>query len=289
MKYDLQGSIEVPGGSVWYGIVGAEKKGVPLLVLHGGPGAPHDYLLPLAALSDERPVVFYDQLGCGSSDKPSDTSLWTVSRFSHELSSVRTALGLTNVHILGQSWGTMLAVDYVLRNPKGVESLVLSAPCLSASRFIKDTRAYLDALPVKDKNAVLECEANGDFTSGAYQDAMMVFYKRHLCRMESWPEPLLRTIDRLGHEVYRYMWGPSEFTLTGVLKDFERAESLGKIDIPTLFTCGRYDEATPEATAYYSGKLPGSRFIVIEDASHEHHLEKPEEYLLAVRKFLNER
>lgn len=279
----------MPGGSVWYGIVGADKKGVPLLTLHGGPGAPHDYLEPLAGLADERPVIFYDQLGCGSSDRPSDTSLWTVSRFSHELSLVRGALGLANVHIMGQSWGTMLAVDYVLRNPKGVKSLVLSAPCLSASRFIKDTRVYLDALPENDKSAILECEASGDFASTRYQDAMMSFYKRHLCRMDPWPEPLLRTIDRLGHEVYGYMWGPSEFTVTGVLKDFERAESLGKIDIPALFTCGRYDEVTPSAAAYYSGKLAGSKCVVIEDASHEHHLEKPEEYLPAVRKFLNER
>lgn len=106
-----EGYIQVPGGKVWYRIVGADRSGIPLLTIHGGPGAPHDYLEPLESLADERPVIFYDQLGCGFSDKPDDTTLWTVQRFTDELQAVRTALNLDRVNLLGTSWGTMLSVE----------------------------------------------------------------------------------------------------------------------------------------------------------------------------------
>jgi len=115
--------------------VGADGKKIPLLLLHGGPGASHDYLEPLEPLSDERPVIFYDQLGCSNSDRPDDQSLWTIERFVEELEQVRETLQLREVHILGQSWGTMLGVEYMLmKKPHGVTSLILSGPCLSAAR-----------------------------------------------------------------------------------------------------------------------------------------------------------
>src|SRR6266850_4943415 len=114
-----EGFIDVPGGRVWYRVVGKGHR-TPLLLLHGGPGAPSYYLKPLAALGDERPVVFYDQLGCGRSDRPDDSTLWTIQRFIDELATVRKALNLKEVHILGTSWGTMLATDYMLMKPEGV-------------------------------------------------------------------------------------------------------------------------------------------------------------------------
>jgi proline-specific peptidase len=282
-----EGYIAVTGGRVWYRIVGADKDGVPLLILHGGPGAPHDYLEPLAALGDERPMIFYDQLGCGNSDKPDDTSRWTLARYVEELGQVLEALGLREVHILGHSWGSMLAVEYLLTvQPSGVVSLVLSGPCLSASRWGADQRAYLAELPEVDQQAIQEAEARGSFDSPAYQDAMMRYYRLHVCRLKSWPECLTRAFEKLAQNVYGYMWGPSEFTITGTLDDYERADRLREITVPTLFTCGRYDEATPATTAYYQQKLPGSELVVFEDASHEHHLEKTEAYLDVVRDFL---
>jgi proline iminopeptidase len=139
----IEGYIPVTGGNIWYKIVGINRKNIPLLVLHGGPGAPHDYLEPFEILSDERPVIFYDQLGCGNSDKPRDASLWNVERFVNELEQVRTYLGLDKMHLHGQSWGSMLAVEFMLtKKPKGVVSLILSGPCLSLSRFAADQRAY---------------------------------------------------------------------------------------------------------------------------------------------------
>ncbi len=283
-----EGYIRVTGGKTWYKIVGANKKGIPLLVLHGGPGASHDYLAPLEALTDGRPVVFYDQLGCGSSDKPDDASLWTIERFVEELQQIREALGLKEVHIFGQSWGAALAVDYMLaKQPKGVVSLVLSGPLLSTSRWIEDQKNYLSEFPKDIQEIIQKSEDSADFSSPQYQDAMMTYYKLHLCRLEPWPDCLNRTFEKLNYSVYEYMWGPSEFSVTGTLKHYERVDRLKEITIPVLFTCGRYDEATPATTRYYQSNLPGSGISILEDASHAHHLEKPEEFLQTVRDFLH--
>ncbi len=282
-----EGYVSVTGGNVWYKIVGANRKKIPLLLLHGGPGASHDYLEPLEALSDERPVIFYDQLGGGNSDRPDDLSLWTIERFIEELEQVREALQLHEVHILGQSWGTMLGVDYMLtKAPHGVVSLILSGPCLSAARWEADQKAYLLGFPEAIQRVVQKSEASGDFSSSEYQEAMMQYYKRHVCRLDPWPECLTITFEKLRHAVYEYMWGPSEFTITGVLKNYDRTARLKEIPIPTLFTCGQYDEATPDTTTYYHTMLPGSEIAVLEDASHEHHIERPEYYMRVVRSFL---
>ncbi len=284
----IEGYIPVTGGNIWYKIVGADRKNIPLLVLHGGPGAPHDYLEPFEALSDERPVIFYDQLGCGNSDKPSDTSLWTIERFVNELEQVRTYLNLDKMHLHGQSWGSMLAVDFVLtKSSKEVVSLILSGPCISLSRFAADQRAYLLELPDTLQRIINESEASGYFGSKEYQDAMMAYYKIHVCRLDPWPDCLNRTLQKLGHEVYEYMLGPSEFTITGTLKGYERVDRLKEITVPTLFTCGQYDEATPSTTSYYHSMLPGSEIVIFEGASHEHHLEKTDECLKVVRNFID--
>lgn len=283
----IEGYIPVTGGNVWYKIVAANRKKIPILVLHGGPGAPHDYLEPLEALSEERPVIFYDQLGCGNSDKPSDLSLWTIERFVDELEQVRTYLSLDKMHLLGQSWGTMLAVDFMLtKKPKNIVSLILSGPCLSLSRFVSDQKAYLLELPDDLQRIVNEGEASGCFGSQEYQDVMMTYYKIHMCRLDPSPHCMNISPEKFGSEVYEHMWGSSEFTITGNLKGYERVDLLKKISVPTLFTCGRYDESTPSTTAYYQSMLPGSEIVVFEDASHQHHLEKPEEYIEVVRNFI---
>jgi proline iminopeptidase len=282
-----EGFIQVPGGKVWYRIVGVGKKGIPLLVLHGGPGAPHYYLKTIEALADERPVIFYDQLGCGNSDKSLDTTLWTVARFVEELEQVRQSLELGTIHILGQSWGTMLAVEYLLRKEsKGVLSLILSAPYLTTARWIADQQYWIAQLPPNIQDTIRKYEASGDYSSQSYQDAMMYFYRKHLCRLDPWPEYLTKTLEQMGTEVYNYMFGPSEFTMTGTLKDADLSEQLSRIKIPVLFTCGEFDEAKPATTAWYQSKLPGSEMYVFRDASHSHHLEKVEEYNQVVRDFL---
>jgi proline-specific peptidase len=282
-----QGFVNVTGGRVWYGVEGATSPGVPLLTIHGGPGATHDYLEPLARLADERPVVFYDQLGSGSSDRPNDPGLWSVDRFVEELALLRAALGLETVHLLGSSWGTMLAVEYLLRTGSaGVKGLVLSAPYLSTARWVADQRTYVAAMPPEIRDAIERGEMARDYSSAEYQTAMTAFYRRHLCRLDPWPECLERTFARMSQDVYEHLWGPSEFTMTGTLRDADLTGRLGHIAVPTLFTCGRHDEATPATTAYYRGLMPNAQLAVVEDASHSHHLEQPDTYLALVRGFL---
>ncbi len=211
-----------------------------------------------------------------------------VERFVDELQQIIHSLGLDKVHLLGQSWGAALAVDYVLtREAKGVTSLILSGPLISASRWIRDQRAYIEELPEDAKKAILYAEKSGVYDSDEYQQAMMAFYQKHLCRLDEWPECMHTTFAKLNHAQYEYMWGPSEFTITGTLKSYERADQLHNITLPTLFTCGEYDEASPAATRYFQENLPGSQLHILKDASHEHHIEKREEYISVVREFLN--
>lgn len=283
-----EGYVDVTGGRVWFRIVGADSPGTPLLILHGGPGATHDYLEPLAALADERPIVCYDQLGCGNSDRPDDPALWTVVRYVAEVGEVRQALGLDRVHLLGQSWGGALAVEYVLSaESDGVESLILSAPLLDADRWVADQRAHLAAFPEEIQEVVREAEATGNFDSPEYQEAMAAYYARHVCRTDPWPECLNRTFEKISLPVYLGMWGPSEFTCTGTLRTFDVTGRLAEVPVPVLFTCGEHDEASPATMAYFRSQVPGSELKVFKGASHEHHLEETDAYLATVREFLS--
>ncbi len=279
--------LSIDGHRIWYGIAGEGAPGIPLLVLHGGPGVPHEYLLPLIGLASDRPVIFYDQLGCGNSEKPADTSRYTLEYFTRELAMVREELGLDEVHILGQSWGTMLGAEYLLNHhPAGVISLVLSAPCLSASRWDIDQRTYIMDLPNPVRDTILRHEKDHDYASPEYQDAMMTYYERHICRMDPWPDCLNASMEKFAHDIYELMWGPSEFTITGTLKDFDVTGSLGRITVPVLFTCGEFDEATPTSTRYYHEQVPGSELKIFAGASHSHHLEEEAAYLETVTSFL---
>jgi proline iminopeptidase len=282
-----EGFIATRGGNIWYRIVGASKNKIPVIALHGGPAASCYYLCPLEALSNDRPIIFYDQLGCGQSDKPKNKAFWAIEYFVEELACIRKALGLEKIHILGHSWGTMLAVDYMLNAPqKNIKSLILSAPALSASLWGQDQKRYLREMPQGIQDIIIKTEKTGDFDSKDYQDAMMTYYEEHLCRLKPWPQALMKSFKMMNYEIYKYMWGPSEFTVTGTLKNYERVSELKKINIQVLFTCGQFDEATPQSTSYYQNNLPGSELFVFNDASHNHHLEKTELYIRVVKDFL---
>lgn len=280
-----EGYVRVEGGRVWYRIVGDGDR-TPLLTLHGGPGAPHDYLEPLAALADERPVVFYDQLGCGRSDRPRNRRLWRVERFVAELARLRESLRLSRVHILGQSWGTMLAVDYLLTRPDGVESVILADPAISIPRWLADAARLRRKLPKRVRDTLDRHEKSGSLECLEYQGAVLAFYKRHVCRMDPWPEALERTFKGIGNEVYNTMWGPNEFLATGTLKTYDRSALLSEIDAPTLLVCGRYDEGTPESTAFYRRQIRGAEMAVFERSSHMPQLEETAKYLRVMRGFI---
>lgn len=285
-----EGFVPVEGGKVWYRAAGLQSEGTPLLVLHGGPGMTHFYLESVEALAGERPVVLYDQLGCGNSvvTREDDvTSLWTIDHFVNEIQTVREALDLEDVHILGHSWGSMLAVEYMTRkDPEGVKSLILAGPFMSTERWIADATSLLETLPEETRQVVKEAEAEGDYDNPAYQQAMNEFYERFFCRLDPWPPSLMKAFETMGYDVYGYMWGPSEFTATGTLKEHEVIGKLEEIRTPVLFTCGEFDEARPETAEYYASLVPDAELVVIEDASHCHNLEQPEVFNSAIETFM---
>lgn len=282
-----EGFIPVTGGKVWYRKTG-DGPGVPLLVLHGGPGGSSLGFSRLHTLADERPVIYYDQLGCGKSDRPDDPGLWTVDRYVEELEQVRSVLGLHELHLLGHSWGTMLAAVYLLGEPGGVKSVTFSSPALSAPRWEKDQRNYLKAFSSDTQEIIERSEREGTTDSEDYQQAMRDFYQRHLCRLDPLPEDVKKSMELMNHQIYGQMWGASEFTVTGSLKTFDVTDRLHELDLPALFLCGRYDEATPETTQYYASLVDGAQFKVLENSSHMTYAEEPERYTDILREFLKD-
>ncbi len=282
-----EGRISVTGGDVWYRVVGGGDA-VPLLTLHGGPGAGHDYLESLEALADERPVVFYDQLGCGLSDQPEDTSLWRIQRFVREVDEVRDALQLDRVHLLGQSWGGWLAIEYMLTRPSGIVSLTLASTSSSTAEFVREANKLIDELPPDMRDAIRQGDRDGVFDSPEYMRGMNEFYQRHVCRLDPWPDPMLRTGANLeGNAVYLTMNGPNEFTVIGNLKDWDRTDRLSEIQVPTLITVGRYDEIPPVCAETMHRRIHGSEVRIFEKSGHCAHLEEPEVYMPLLRDFLH--
>ena len=281
-----EGFIKVTGGKVWFRITG-NGPGIPLLVLHGGPGMKSSNSDPLRQLGRDRPVIQYDQLGCGKSDRPTDTALWTVDRYVEELEQVIEALQLKRVHLLGHSWGTMLAASYLFKKPSGVRSVIFSGPALDARRWEWDQRNYLKQFPQDIQETIERSEREGTTDSAEYDEAMTAYYKRHMCRVDPWPKEFEEDLKKLNHQVYNFMWGASEFTVTGTLKEFDATGRLPEIEIPALFTCGRFDEATPEATEYYASLVPDAEFHVFENSSHMPGIEEPEAYVEVVREWVN--
>lgn len=280
-----EGFIDVTGGRVWYRMVGSGSE-TPVILIHGGPGSASDYLGPLEKLAADRPVIFYDQLGCGRSDRPEEKDLWRIERFVEELAQVRKSLKLKEVYIYGHSWGTMLAVDYMLTRPEGVKGLVLSSPCLSVKRWVKDAQVFIGQLPFTVRRAIKRNEEAGTTDSKEYEQAVAEYLKRHLCRLNPWPQKLLQSFDMSNPTIYKIMWGPSEFYPTGNLKTYERVERLHEIKVPTFFTAGRYDEATPEATSWYRSRVPDSSLRIFENSSHMAMFEEPDAYTDSIREFL---
>ena len=261
---------------------------MPLLTLHGGPGTGHDYLEPLQSLGDERPVVFYDQLGCGKSDIPDDMSLYALPRFVEEVDAVRRALGLERVHLLGHSWGGFMAIEYMSGQPSGVVSLTLASTSPSTRAFETAARGLLAGMPEDMQRTIERCEADGTTETGEYMAASLLFMTKHVYRGEQpWPDALLRTMaNHAVSPAYEHMWGPSEFNAAGNLKGWDREAGIGKITVPTLITCGRHDEATPEMVAVMQRRIPGSELAIFGNSSHMAHMEEPEEFDRVVRDFL---
>ena len=289
-----EGAIPFHGYETWRRIVGdREEPGkLPLVCLHGGPGAAHDCLESLQAMVETgRRIIFYDQLGCGRSSIPeSKPEMWTIGLYIDELNAVRRAFGLDRIHLLGQSWGGMLGMEYALTQPPGLESLTIASSPASMIQWVAEANRPRNDLPPDVQHTLLEHEAAGTCTSPAYKRAMDVFYARHVCRVDPQPDSVRRSfaaIDR-NPEVYFTMNGPSEFHVIGTLKEWDVIPRLGEIRVPTLVTSGRYDEATPLIAGTVHDGIPGSRWELFAESSHMPHAEEPERYMQVLDGFLSE-
>jgi proline-specific peptidase len=285
-----EGFIPFHGYSTWYRVVGdPEDPGkFPLLCLHGGPGASWDYFEPLESLvGTGRRIVFYDQLGGGNSDAPQDLSIFTIDLFLEEVDAVRGALGLDAVHILGHSWGGMLAMEYALKQPVGLTSLILADTGASMPQWMAEGRRLVAELPPEVQQTIQWYEANGSTDSAAYREACRAYSRRYLgSRIDPRPDYLKRMADKPGDDVYKLLWGPSEWYLTGTLKDWDITCRLGEIRVPTLVLGGRYDEATPTITETIHRGIPFSEWVIFENSGHFPHIEETERYLEVLTRFL---
>lgn len=286
------GYIEFAGFRTWFRVVGdGEAPGkLPLLCLHGGPGATWHHMEPYAALAEGRRVIFYDQLGCGNSvvTEPHDPAMWTAELYLREIAALRNALGLDRCHVIGHSWGGMLGMAYAITRPEGLASLVVESSPASVPFWLLELDRLRAKLPPEVEAILRSHEAAGTTDSEDYEAAMVAFYDRHVCRVRPWPDWLERTFDGLAAapEVYHTMNGPSEFHVIGPLKDFDLTADLGRIEVPTLLFCGEFDEVTPATMRQVHRGIPRSEFEVMAGCSHMSQAEQPDAVLRLVRDWL---
>jgi L-proline amide hydrolase len=280
------------GVTTWYEVHGDAGGRLPVVVCHGGPGGTHDYVRAFAALAhDGRQVALYDQLGNGRSqhlrDAPAD--FWTVDLFRRELRALVAQLGWDEgYHVIGQSWGGMLAMEHALQQPPGLRSIVVADSPASMPLWVQEANRLREDLPADVRAALAGHEAAGTTDSPEYQEAMTVFYRRHVCRLDPWPDEVLRTFAAIEEDptVYGTMNGPSEFHVIGTIRDWDVTDRLGEITVPTLLLSGRHDEATPRIVGEIHARIPGSEWVLLEESSHMPHVEEPERCLAAVEAFL---
>jgi proline-specific peptidase len=281
-----EGYVDVGPGRVWYESIGSGRRTV--LLLHGGPGGNSEDLTPLMELAAAGyRVVRFDQLGSWRSDKPDDPSLWNVPRFVAEVETVRQSLDLGRVHLLGQSWGAVLALEYALHHQTNLMSLTLASGAASIAECVAGMDAWREELPAETRATLARHEATRDYVHPDYLAAMDVLYRRHLCRVWPYPEPLAAAVAHMAGPVYGTMWGPNEFTCTGTLRSWDRTDRLGEIVVPTLITVGEFDEVRPSCAETMHRGIVGSRLEVFAGCAHAVHCEQPERYRAVVREFLD--
>jgi proline iminopeptidase len=280
-----EGYVDIRGYRTWYRSVG--DGGTPLLALHGGPGSTHHYFAPLEQLADERRVVLYDQIGCGSSDRPDDIE-WSVDVFREEVAAVREQLGLDRIHLLGTSWGGMLALEHVLSGAGGTVGLILSSTLASIDEWAVEQRRLRAALPPDVIEILDRHERAGTYDDPEYEDAMEVYFDRHFYRGPKPRAEIERWREGRSPEVYRAMQGPNEWTVTGALRGWDVRARLGEIDVPTLVIRGRYDMCTPPIAETLVHGIAGAREVVLEHSSHTPVLEETDRYLDVVRRFMRQ-
>jgi proline iminopeptidase len=267
-------------------VEGEQLNRSALVCVHGGPGFTGLYLEPLFELADRVPVAIYDQAGCGRARRSGARRSFSVAGFVAELEALRCRLELDSMHLLGHSFGGLIIGEYILAYPERVASAVFASVSIDIPLWRADSERLISKLPLMQRMILNEGKRTGDHNSQQYHAALSEYYNRHVYGMEQLSERLRRSIEQADPLTYNTLWGPNELTITGVVKDYSMTPRLSAIRIPTLFTCGRFDEATPEAHELFASKVPGAKCVVFEKSAHHPHDTETEQYLGVLRSFL---
>lgn len=281
----------------WYKVYGTlpHPQHTPLVVLHGGPGAAHEYLDILSELTRlfDIPVIIYDQLGNGRSthlqEKNGDTDFWTVQLFVDELHNLLNHLNIHDKYdLLGHSWGGMLAAEFAVRQPKGLRKLVIADSLASMGLFVEAANVLKKELPQDMQDALNRHEEAGTTADPEYIAATNEFYKRHLCRVDPMPKPLTDALAWTEKDptVYFTMYGPNLFHITGSLKTWSVIDRLHNIQATTLLINGRYDRTQDSVVEPFFQNIPKVRWIQFADSAHVPQLEETERFMEVVWAFL---
>ncbi len=283
---EYEGMASGPNGSVYYRVYG-KPGGTPVVVLHGGPAAGEIYMRPYAGLATDRQVVLYDQTGCGRSARPDDLTGYTPDSYVSELEMLRDHLGFSQMALLGHSWGGFLGPLYATAYPKRIKALVLAGSATSTQDFTEASHRWMKELGPSAMATVARHSADPDRSDPAYEALMMAYYRRHMLRIDPWPAFFNEGGEALAsNPVYIHLNGPSEIDFTGTLKNLDIRHDLANIRVPTLVTCGEFDEVPAWVGTKIVEQMPNARLSVFKNASHMAHIERPDEVIGTTARFL---
>ena len=273
---------------VCYDSANLESK-YTIFLLNGGPGLPCNYLRdPHIKLSKKGFRIFtYDQLGCGKSSKPTNSTLWDINRYVEEVEYVRKEFNLGKIILLGHSWGGWLGIEYAIKYQNNIEKLILENTCGDMPHMISELERLRGNLGSETLKMMMKHEAEGTLDHEEYQAAITILNYRHVCRLDVWPQSIYDSLDDWNMEVYGTMQGPNEFLYTGNLKNWNRIDEMTKIAIPTFITVGMHDELTPACSMKMHDALPNSKLKVFKNSSHMPFYEEPENYFTELENFLS--
>ncbi|HKT22911.1 MAG TPA: proline iminopeptidase-family hydrolase [Nitrososphaerales archaeon] len=281
-----EGYAPVLGYDLFYRQFGEPRLG-EILCLHGGPGATHDYLLSMADLAEHGyRVTFYDQLGCGRSQVPKDQSLLVPERYVEEVEGFRREMRLGRPHIVGSSWGGMLAIAYALKFQRNMKTMTTVGGLHSVPLMLREMQRMKKTLPAGTQRTMAKYESAGDYENPEYLVAVMTFYRKYLCRLDVWPAEVAYSLDHISKLVYGTMNGPNEFTVIGNTRYWDVTEKLHTIRVPTLVLGGRYDEVSPVVAREMHAHISGSELTTFQNSSHMPFWEERNAFMRRVLRFL---
>ncbi len=286
----VTGKMPFMGHETFYRIVGEPSDKAPLLLIHGGPGSTHNYfeVLDDLAATTGRQIISYDQIGCGESYVEGQTELWTLETWEDELEALRQHLGLSRLHLLGQSWGGMLIIAYLIdRRPEGVDSVILSSTLSSSSLWSHEQHRLISFMPQHEQAAIAKAVETGNYDDDAYLKANDHYTALHADEITENSPECFRRKKRFGTESYIAAWGPNEYTPTGTLKDFEYTDRLKEIAQPALIISGTNDECTPLVAKTMFDRIPNARWELLDGARHMTFIDQPDNYKRILADWLN--